>query len=559
MDKVNSQGSRFVGVIAVIYGLFLLYSIGANAMDRVKVGMLTQHMKTACIGRFLIDLPNDMGYSYSHTFMYGFWIAAIPESEEAFLQRVAAREAEINAAPNELGDKSMEEVEPVSAHGFSGKILTFGRTSVKGSLEDGKRVYYVNVAQEAYAHADGTTFTFKTDAIDPDYTNVLSEIIGKLRLVKPNEIPSAPGFCFGRGMLADPVPVEWTEGVAMFAGFKDQPDLAMVFRTRAGLGKNPYDPGRLARNARADEELTLLQRARIQKLRIGHRTIAGIDGEEVLERCTESHFVNIFLFDWEVFGTKDNPFAPEMHLEMSTGHPVKAGARAVTSFLNEDALIHLWDAISSSIRVRPTSPVPPANHNLPPASLKLGDSAAAGDKCPETGWWQCANAGKGAGVLGGQRQFLHKGERMPRAILLPPQTLWEKLRGLQRSYANNEPTAWTLMDRRSKARVELGFALAPAGTQMGTAAIPTAGLSATPAGNGIFAGTGAPCPASGWWQCQDSDALDGTRWFARGELLPAATFKLAQHNPLSRVTALFQRRSSWKLVRPATAPDKADT
>lgn len=556
MDKANSQGSRFVGVIALIYGLFLLYGIGANAMDRVKVGMLTQHMKTACIGRFLINLPVAMDYSYSHTFMHGFWIAAIPESEEAFLQRVSAREAEINSAPNELGNKNMEKVLSVSNHGFSGKIFTFGRTSVKGGLENGKRVYYVNVAQEGYAHAHGTTFTFKTDAIDPDRTDVLGTMIDKLRLVAPNHIPLEPGFCFGRGMFIDPVPVEWTEGVAMFAGFREHPDLAMVFRTRAGLGKNPYDPGRLARNARADEELTLSQRARIQKLRIGHRVINGIDGEEVVEKGIESNFVTVFLFDWEVFGTKDNAFAPEMHLEMSTGHPVHAGSAPVTSFLTEDALLHLWDKISSSIRVRPAGQAAPANRDTSPAGPKLGDSATAGDKCPETGWWQCADSGKGTGVLGGQRQFLRKGERMPQAILLPSQTLWEKLRGLQRSYASSEPTAWTLMDRRSKVRVQPGFTLAPAVTQSGMAAIPTAGISAEPAGNGAFATTGASCPASGWWQCQDSDALDGTRWFAQGALLPAATFKLAQRIPMSRVTALFQRRSSWKLVRSATASDE---
>jgi hypothetical protein len=28
-----------------------------------------------------------------------------------------------------------------------------------------------------------------------------------------------------------------------------------------------------------------------------------------------------------------------------------------------------------------------------------------------------------------------------------------------------------------------------------------------------------PYPSSGWWQCQDPDALDGRRWFAEGSWL----------------------------------------
>jgi hypothetical protein len=69
-----------------------------------------------------------------------------------------------------------------------------------------------------------------------------------------------------------------------------------------------------------------------------------------------------------------------------------------------------------------------------------------------------------------------------------------------------------------------------------------------------FAGTGAPCPASGWWRCEDTDALDGTRWFAHGELLPPATFQIPGTRfsaSASASTDIFRRRSRWQLVRPA--------
>jgi hypothetical protein len=55
-------------------------------------------------------------------------------------------------------------------------------------------------------------------------------------------------------------------------------------------------------------------------------------------------------------------------------------------------------------------------------------------------------------VAGGRRQFLSKGQRMPQALLLRPQTLWDKLRGTQPTYRLNQPTSWTLVDRRWQTR-----------------------------------------------------------------------------------------------------------
>jgi hypothetical protein len=519
-------------------------------MGWYKAEKLTEQMKTACVGRFLIDLPASMDFSYSHTFMTGLWVAAIPESEDAFLQRVSAREAEINSQPNELGANTMEKVDPVSVHGFSGKIFTFGRTSVEG-LEHGKTVYYVNVALEGYVHAKDTTFTFKTEAIDPDQTNILGRLIEQLRVVAPDEIPSGAGFCFGRGMFVDPVPPDWTEGVTLFAGLREHPDLAIALSTRAGLGKDPNAPGLLARDARSDSELSLDQQARLSKIRIGHRTINGIAGEEVLEHGLELNFVQVYSFDWEAFGTKDNVFVPGMHLELSTGHPVNAGSKPVSSFLNEAALLEVWDKISSSIRVRPTSPSVPHITDKGPSSPKLGDSALAGEICPETGWWQCAEGGDGVSMADGQRQFLLKGQRMPQALLLPAQSAWDRLRRVQPICTNATPIAWTLVDRRSKARVSPDVQLAPAVAQAAAPARFGDDTNGTPANVGSFVRTGTPCPAAGWWQCHDSDALDGTRWFAKGDLLPAATFRLAQRRFFiaGRPDAVFQRRSIWQLVR----------
>jgi hypothetical protein len=78
---------------------------------------------------------------------------------------------------------------------------------------------------------------------------------------------------------------------------------------------------------------------------------------------------------------------------------------------------------------------------------------------------------------------------------------------------------------------------------------------------GIYAITGNQCPASGWRQCQESDALDGTRWFAVGSKLPAATFAVPAgvYGMATGMPKAVQRRGTWQLVRLAHEPETDDS
>jgi hypothetical protein len=111
---------------------------------------------------------------------------------------------------------------------------------------------------------------------------------------------------------------------------------------------------------------------------------------------------------------------------------------------------------------------------------------------------------------------------MPQTLLPPPQTLWEKARGLQSSFESKAPTGWKLVDKRSRKRVAPAVPLDQAKAVAPSAIAATADASAVdPPSIGSYVTTGTPCPASGWWRCEESHALDGTRWFAQGSLLPA--------------------------------------
>ena len=125
--------------------------------DTYKVAKMTAKMKTVCVGRMLIDLPNE-----AQTDLYGgridaFDIDAFAESDEAFATRVAAREAEIRTKPDRLGGQNnMESVRKVRTEsGLSGKIFVHGRTVSEGNESDGittEHYRYEGIAVEAHVH-----------------------------------------------------------------------------------------------------------------------------------------------------------------------------------------------------------------------------------------------------------------------------------------------------------------------------------------------------------------------------------------------------------------------
>jgi hypothetical protein len=333
------------------------------------------------------------------------------------------------------------------------------------------------------------------------------------------------------------------------------PDIRIAFNTMAGL-KRTW-PTLLQRDAQAAAKEPLWMRALFSPLRSGPRIINGLAGEEAVMKVTELNFSVVYGLDWELPGTEGNVLEPAIHLEMSTGNNPAAGGPPVQSTLGQQALLDLWDKIASSIRVRPTASAATASVPSPAARTPLGTRATAGEPCPETGWWTCADGGAGVEVYGSARQYLHKGQRMPQALLLPPQTLWEKVRGVQPSYESNDRTVWTLVDKRSRARVAPSIALDQAKPAMPASADAVAGTDVvSPPAVGTYAPTGARCPASGWWHCEEINSVDGTRWFAQGSLLPAATFALPRDCGKARdETRAIQRRGAWRLVRLAPAPE----
>lgn len=512
---------------------------------------MTEKMKTVCVGRYLVDVPSQAEVGMSREMMSGFTIDAVRESETVFRERIAAREAEIAArrAPDAGQPGGMVEARDLRISGMVGRTFIYGRDRTFG-FEGGRRVDVEWVSVESHAYLGGLSLTLSMKYANEDDAKVAEALLAQARPRNEQEIPTVPGFCIDQAIFVEPLPSHTNEQVAMSLGLPGHPDLSLVFFSLAG-GKP--SPGLLARTAEVDAAASADELLRVTKLREGKRNVNGIDGEEVLERVRELNFTTGYGFNWEVPSADDDVLRPFLSLELLTGNSERAGGKPVDSSLHEDAVLALWDSISSSIRLRKSDSPPPADPPSEPSGPKLGALATAGAVCPQSGWWKCREGGPGVDVQGGSVQWIRKGDRMPQALLLPRQTLWQKLRGLQPSIEPSQLTTWKLVDKRLRPRAPTLVALAPPGpadTDVDTPA--DAAVLAVALGANVR--TGEVCPASGWWRCGESHALDGTRWFPRGSTLPAATFQVpAGMFGRSAGPEVIQRRSTWQLMRLAEA------
>jgi hypothetical protein len=319
--------------------------------DRAEVAEITMTKKTVCVGRYLVDVPAKAAVSLSGSMLDGFDIARVEESEAAFRERVAAREAEIRAShgdPATNTEGGMVEARDLRIPGIVGRTLVYGR-SRSYLMEGDRRIYSESVSVESHAHLDGVSFSLSDDTAKEEAAAEAETLLARIQPLGADEIPAAPGFCIARAVFVDPLPAHSNEHIVMHLELPQHPDLGLNLASFAGAR-----PGAslLARTAQTDASTNPDVRLRMTKLRERKRNINGVDGEELLLRAREYNFTTTYGFDWEAPGKTDNPSLPFLSLALRTGINERPGGKPVHTSLHEDALLALWDGISSSIRLR---------------------------------------------------------------------------------------------------------------------------------------------------------------------------------------------------------------
>jgi hypothetical protein len=320
-------GSRWLALVVLLAAFACAGNWGAaqvrSMRDRSEVTTMTAAKKTVCIGRYLVDVPAQSEVSFSGALLDSFAIDTTEESDAAFRDRIAAREAEISARGSAMdGSGGMVEARDLHIPGIVGRTFIFGRN--RGYwFEEGRRVDNEWVAVEIHAHTEGHSLK--------------------------DEVPAAPGFCIRR---------DKSEHMVMHLGLPGHPDLGLALASLAGGAPGTSLPARVAEaEARTSADLLL----RMNKLRKGKRLINGIEGEEVLVRAREFNLATTYGFSWHASGAQDDLLQPYLSPELRTGISARPGGKPVDTSLHEDALLRLWDSIAASIRLRKPETTAPSD------------------------------------------------------------------------------------------------------------------------------------------------------------------------------------------------------
>jgi hypothetical protein len=375
-----SRLAKLLGALA-IGGLAAAFAVGqvreaeAERRDQAGVVRMTQKMKTVCIGRFLIDLPEETRLELRGPRIDGFGISSFDEPEADFQVRLAQREAKLRATPDRLGGyRNLESVrEVITDNGVVGKIFVHGYTVTEGTRNRGlelERYRDEGIAIEAMVHGQGMSFSLAAGDYDLDKIGDLPRLVAKLVPNPHNQIPREPGFCIDRAWFRDPLTADQGEEIMMSAQLPSHPDI--VFQTILAAGNKPAAQSLLERSADTEARLTLTQRMRVSRLRADRRTIGGITGDELVRRVDETNDAVVYTFWWEVAGTEADVLVPHVLFKMYVG---KGDNGPVPSSLSQEAATALWDKVSSSIRFHHAGPKKGASPT-PPTSASASASRA---------------------------------------------------------------------------------------------------------------------------------------------------------------------------------------
>jgi hypothetical protein len=310
-------------------------------------------MKTLCIGRFLLDVPQKAVVSYGKSSLAGWDISSWKEAETLFDMAQEKALVSLKTQKNSQGELSFDSVRDIRHGDLHGRILVFNRKRLERYVDDAKTVEYF-VSVRASVHSQSNTYEFYSEiATDRDIDD-LEKILKQITWRAENQIPEQAGFCFNGGLLGEPLSSSQAEFTGVFIGLESNPDLAISLHSLAGI-----EPGKTLLQRDAANGIKLQYFSRFHTLREGSRILNGIAGEEILERVDEPNGSTLQSFMWESLSKKDDVYLPNLILEFSTGHG-KPGGRINSSMSDAEALA-LWEKISGSLRRRPAQPVKPAS------------------------------------------------------------------------------------------------------------------------------------------------------------------------------------------------------
>lgn len=391
--------------------------------------------KTVCFGRFMVDVPASSTVAWGNV--------DIPLSVRVY--PMGADEVKI------LAQKFIDDLKSEKAinHDDVPLLLSVGvveqpKGKIVTGYEDFQSIDDLRINGYFRLNNDGVVISSRPLREEKDQT--IADIISiaqRLRQRTENEVPTEPGNCIEYAFLQDEPRGDSEQSQDLIRiGFRlnEFPD------THLSIFVGPSNPHytessslkwqleRLETNLKADDPNH--PQLKTKYLRKGKRQIHGwIDGFEALARSAEQPDIHSFHdFGMDFRGVPSDPMKPYADVRMQTGVADNVAGATKASLTDEEA-VAVWDKITSTIRLRPTivTTVKSSGADMIPR-VPLGELAATGRVCPQTGWWE---PDKSHDRVAGRRQHIKAGEQTH-----GKPSLWQKLKGEQPVYSM--ATVWKL-------------------------------------------------------------------------------------------------------------------
>ncbi|MDB0570348.1 hypothetical protein LBW59_06090 [Ralstonia solanacearum] len=417
---------------------------------------LFEKTKTVCFGRFMIDVPA------TATIVFGpvsanDRIERLPGEGSKLAEYVAQHETKLRSERRfDMENDDARSYKETLDGALPGQkiVVGYNDTSTRYKLES-----YVRLDEDLYIHeseAPIKPYKLAVPASHKGEVTSLDDAIKDLNAAARNlharadsEIPTAPGVCLDGAFLDDSSGWLTHETIPFGIRLKEFPDVHFSIQTIRNQGNLIESSALEPRLQQAEENANRLGMGhwyeRIKVFRRGERQIEGWTGYEALGHLPAQEDVSAHHdFQYRSLGHPTDPLKPELDVQMQTGVADNTIGNSHPSITDEEA-VALWDKLTSTIRVRPVggSGSGKAASNSPQSphspSTPLGELAATGRQCPQTGWWRCPDVG----AADGGRRFIHEGQVMPKVAIVGEPTLWQRLKGDRPMWQT--ATVWTLV------------------------------------------------------------------------------------------------------------------
>ncbi|WP_269962546.1 T6SS immunity protein Tli4 family protein [Pseudomonas citronellolis] len=337
---------------------------------------LTQNMRTHCVGRLLIDLPEGSTWKpdASGATIGGIKLAVETDiRQERFKERVEKRWREVEAI--KLDNYRKRYVRPSERHDptANAAVFLYEFEYIDGPNLQGvwsKDLFY---QVEGYYWADGTLFKLGPALNGQEK---IAALLPRLYARKADEIPFSPGLCLNGGFVRGYYDLGESEEVSW--GFSLPRMLGLVIRHTAV--RSPMQP-LLERNREAEREMAaFVARILAQSNVVAGNTVyrqaarseGAMDGQEYAMGGTQEEnpasFKTNVAAEWAFPGAGLPSPQPSVAVSMgstfrTSSKPLSLGAfpeaQDTPDGPTEAEFFEVWDAVVASVRFRPGALTPP--------------------------------------------------------------------------------------------------------------------------------------------------------------------------------------------------------